>query len=318
MNIGVLFGAGASFGAGGIAPEAPPLGHQLLDRLQTAFPETWGALLSPEEEETFRCDPPFESGMKMLWEKNDERTQRFVIDMALFFARFAPDERPNLYADFLKLIMSIRGLAFVFCSLNYECVLEQVAVSVGLNLCNLSMNKEPCVLLLKPHGSCNYIHPMTRNTFNSTFTANRYYVYHEAPNLRDIEVVPCHEVTDIYEKVGLSIPPAMSLYEASKHSPVDPGLMDLIRRKWAECAKEADVILTIGARPVLDDHHIWDAIIDSTAAVWFVGGQDSSYRKLQAQVGKRLAHIGSTLAEALSILPSRLSAASCASPDPAL
>lgn len=307
MNIGILIGAGASFGASGIAPEKPPLGGELLDRLQAAFPATWGALLDDEELAAFKEDPPFESGMRLLWYKNDQRMQSLLTDMAIYFSRFVPDGSHNLYRDLLRMVMSVRGSSFAFCSLNYECVFEQIAAEVGLNLANLSMVTEPpCALLLKPHGSCNYIHPVTRNISNLTTTGSPHYVYHEAPGFGDLEVVPCNEVAKIYEKVAPSIPPAMSLFEPSKHSPVDPGLMGMVRRGWVECAMQGDVILTIGARPVLADHHIWDAVISSSAVVWFVGGQDDAYSDLEARIGKRLTHIGSTFAEALPVIDDQL------------
>jgi hypothetical protein len=44
VNIAVLIGAGASFGAGGIAPHRPPLGAELFDRLQKEFPDSWVSL----------------------------------------------------------------------------------------------------------------------------------------------------------------------------------------------------------------------------------------------------------------------------------
>src|SRR3990170_7499469 len=40
----LLFGAGASFGAGDILPERPPLGRQLFGELARCFPSSWGGL----------------------------------------------------------------------------------------------------------------------------------------------------------------------------------------------------------------------------------------------------------------------------------
>lgn len=39
-----LFGAGASYGSGGIIPETPPLGFQLYEILEEIYPGSWGAL----------------------------------------------------------------------------------------------------------------------------------------------------------------------------------------------------------------------------------------------------------------------------------
>ena len=37
----ILFGAGASYGAGHIQPEAPPLGEGLYEALATHYPNEW-------------------------------------------------------------------------------------------------------------------------------------------------------------------------------------------------------------------------------------------------------------------------------------
>jgi len=58
-----------------------------------------------------------------------------------------------------------------------------------------------------------------------------HYIFRERPSLNDIEVVSCAEIEEIY-KDGVKAPPVMSLYEPTKHSPVDSRLMDMIRGKW--------------------------------------------------------------------------------------
>jgi len=83
--------------------------------------------------------------------------------------------------------------------------------------------------------------------------------------------------------------------------------MDMIRGKWAQGAASADVILAIGARPMLDDHHIWNPIIDSSAVVWFVGGrEDDAYSLLEKEIGNRLVHLASTFEAVISVLQRRL------------
>ena len=41
-DIVIVFGAGASYGAGHVLPEAPPLGLDLYDALATQYPNVWG------------------------------------------------------------------------------------------------------------------------------------------------------------------------------------------------------------------------------------------------------------------------------------
>jgi len=229
VNIAVLIGAGASFGAGGIAPHRPPLGAELFDRLQKEFPDSWVSLLDDDERKAFRGDPPdppFETGMKMLWENNDERLPRLLIDMAIYFSRFRPDGSPNCYAALLQLLMTTSRIDVFFCSLNYECVFEQIAEQVGLDLINLGRGRREegrRACLYKPHGSCNYIDRVTRNvrgTFGQTFHS---YVYRDHPALTDFEVLNCPDVETLYD-TGVTVPPVMSLYEPTKHSPLIRGL----------------------------------------------------------------------------------------------
>lgn len=42
-GIVILFGAGASYGAGHVLPEAPPLGEKLYNALATQYPNEWGS-----------------------------------------------------------------------------------------------------------------------------------------------------------------------------------------------------------------------------------------------------------------------------------
>ena len=166
--------------------------------------------------------------------------------------------------------------------------------------------------LYKPHGSCNYIDRATRDvrgTFGQTFHS---YVYRAHAALADFEVLNCLDVETLYD-TGVTLPPVMSLYEATKHSPVDSTLMDMIREKWAQGAASADVILAIGARPVLADDHIWGPVIRSSASVWFVGRQEDAYSDLEKEienrlVGSRLVHLASTFEAAIPVLQRRLAA----------
>jgi hypothetical protein len=194
VNLAVLIGAGASFGAGGTGPQRPPRGVELFGRLEDAFPDSWGALLDDEERKVFDGDPPFESGMKMLWDKGGQQVRRLIIDMAIYFSRFHPDPSPNCYAALLRLLMSTRSISVFFCSLNYECVFEQIAEQVGLDLINLGRGRSEGgqrACLYKPHGSCNYMSRMARNMRGVVMGDSPHDIYYEQPSPSDLEVVDC-------------------------------------------------------------------------------------------------------------------------------
>src|SRR5439155_1677733 len=102
-RLAVLFGAGASKGAGAVAPHPPPLGGELYDALVETFPDSWGALVTDEEDAALRGEPPFEPGMDMIWRASDERAQRLVIDMALYFTDFRPPaDASDCYSEFFR------------------------------------------------------------------------------------------------------------------------------------------------------------------------------------------------------------------------
>jgi hypothetical protein len=49
-DIVILFGAGASYGAGHVLPQVPPLGPNLYDALAAQYPDKWG-LREPSRED---------------------------------------------------------------------------------------------------------------------------------------------------------------------------------------------------------------------------------------------------------------------------
>jgi hypothetical protein len=311
VKIAVLFGAGASYGAGAVVPHPPPLGGDLFDALQRAYEDTWGSEFTPEEIAVFRED--FERGMSNLWANQGTRMQRLLIDMALYFTRFRL-AGANCYSLLLDLLFDARrDIGVVFATLNYECLLEEATFRAGASVHSLwrvmpGHGGRRVVRILKPHGSCNYLAPMTRNIKDSTMAdVGVAYFASEVPDPSDLEIVSIDEVIDIYATNGLTIPPAISLYEPTKHSPVGGGLIQKVREDWAALVAEADVVLSIGARPVEQDGHIWDAIIESSnAPVWFVGGQDEDYGRRAWQLGDRMHYLGFTFKQSLASIGERL------------
>jgi hypothetical protein len=301
MKIAVLMGAGASYGAGAALPHVPPLGNQLYSHLVGAFPNTWGALLSGDEQAAFLDEArPFERGMELLSGKRDERLQLLLIDMGIYFARFVPLPL-NGYHVFLWLIERTPGVEWAFCSLNYDALFEQ-AMWQRL-LCVRSLGQltpeegRTWLSLSKPHGSCNYILRGTTSISNVRMGGGfgQYAAGHLAVELPQA-------VEPMYRTLGPTIPPAMSLFERRKENLVAREAFDAIRREWVIYTSEADVILCIGVKPTLHDEHIWTPVIESSARVWFIGGQDQALKELASYVARRLQHLGSTFREGLVVL----------------
>lgn len=305
MKLAFLFGAGASYGAGRVQPETPPLGRELYDRLRVAFPETWGSVILPSEDEAFRWDdPPFEQGMEMLWEANDERVQLLVTDLALYFCRFSLSSTANAYSRLLS-SLSGKSCAAAFATLNYDCLLESALELAGSSP-NYLLQGGPRgnVVVMKPHGSCNFVMSGLGSNIqiiNSTM-AGMGRAYYEGP----LMAIPPRDVAALYAQ-GPSMPPAVSLYSPGKRSLVAPGEIDRIREHWRETAKQADVVIVVGARPNLEDAHVWTPVLESTADVWHIAGTGGSdFEEYQSTLGRRFWKLGDTFDGALSSLEVRL------------
>lgn len=308
MNIAVLFGAGASYGAGPVSPHEPPLGGQLFEALKSAYPDSWGSLLDPEKNATFQED--FEHGMAMLWADQGDSAQRLIIDMALYFTRFRL-AGPNFYSALLStLFRQGSDHRVIFATLNYDCLFEQAVTKAGLSIRSLWRvvgTGQSALQLLKLHGSCNYLSPMTRNMKNVRLgPVGVAYIDSEVPGPSDLEIVPQDEVLEIYTQAGGTLPPAISLYEPTKHSPVGGGLIQKVREEWAALVPEADVESSIGARPVAQDEHIWAPIQMSDAQVWFVGGRDADYGRRAWALGDRMTYLGFTFEESIPMIRDKL------------
>jgi hypothetical protein len=296
-NYAFLIGAGASKGAGGIAPYDPPLGAELYGVLKREFPTSWGAL-SNNLDVLFRDN--FETGMAELWDSQLDIGSRLIIEMAIYFSRFDP---PLDGSDcYTRLIWRLKQSGLVphtrIATLNYECVLDVAASRLGLKLTYLSDTVLPNnITIWKPHGACNLI--PNAQVYHLSIVAKGIY---DGP----LRAVDLPEVRRLYDS-GYALPPAMSLFAPGKPTPVARTWVDQTRRQWAEWAQGADVVVVIGARPLLEDAHIWEPIIDSSAEVWYIGGtSDSNYQTFQSQLGHRITHLADRFVQGFGPLARRL------------
>lgn len=121
-NIIFLFGAGASYGAGGTLPEQPPLGFQFYPILEHIYPGSWGALPG-DIRDVFRQD--FEQGMQLIYDRYGALVPQLMREMAIYFVQFRPHKNSTLYC---KLVSDLQATGLLpnvlFSTLNYECVLE--------------------------------------------------------------------------------------------------------------------------------------------------------------------------------------------------
>jgi hypothetical protein len=205
--------------------------------------------------------------MAALWAKREVRVQELLTDMAFYFTRFRPSGNTH-YAFLLDALQTTGNLfSTVFCSLNYECIFERIVWSAGLAIDSFTgpvgPSHAPAALpLLKPHGSCNYVVPNVQDMRNIQVSGG--FGYYQGP----LDVVHPDKVASLYPQRP-SFPPAISIYEPEKSSPVGTRVIEAVRANWREIALDSELVICIGARPVPQDPHIWEPIIESKADVWF-------------------------------------------------
>jgi hypothetical protein len=289
----LLFGAGASYGAMGISPYAPPLGPDLFGKLSETFPNSWGKV-SNEVADIFQNNGP-EKGMEALdddayghrWD-----LVRLIRDMAIYFSRFQiQDISQNLYCRFVQIYTNrILGREILLSTLNYECLIEYALGHYGIDTTYIGDVPVGAARVLKVHGSCNFI-PQNLLAGNASMS----WSYKGGINTVPKFVHP-NTVRQELDKTG--IPSAMSMYTEKKHNPICPLVLKQLRADFIKYCEAAKVIITVGVKPNPDDPHIWRSIADSSASILVVADKESSNRWI-AEFGKgKAAWIGGTFEDA--------------------
>lgn len=153
----IIFGSGASYGAGEVSPDPPPLGDELFDKLADFSPRSWGKL-SPED---FAADS-FETGMRLTWQKNQNRAEvlkQLMDELARFFMQFRLGEHAeDCYSGLLRGLESEgRADSITLATLNYDTLLEQAIELAGMDYAYAATEPNGKALVLKIHGSANWV-----------------------------------------------------------------------------------------------------------------------------------------------------------------
>ena len=258
-SVVLLFGAGASYGSGGIWRK-PPLGKDLYESLSQEFPETWGKL-APRMKEAFnnpdgRLD--FEKGMGHLLEcelrREISNLGDLQKDMARYFSQFIIDRVHN--NQYYKILTRFKGDLLsgqiVLSTLNYDCLIECAASHARLPYDYLGDSGG--VRLLKLHGSCNFIWPgiTGKGSGGVLFSSMTY-----ESGLTPIDPRMVCQVLD-----NVIVPPAMSLFNTDKTDIVCPSQIGRIREEYKEFVANANLVVVVGVNPRLTgDSHVWDSLI---------------------------------------------------------
>lgn len=262
----VLFGAGASYGAGGILPARPPLGSQLFGELARSYPGSWGNFPA-DIRRLFEKD--FEQGMELLWDKHSHIVAELTQQMAIYFAQFRASRKGSTLYHYFAREIKQRGVAkdLVISTLNYECVLEFALSDEGLPINyfdSTSSNQEICVWKL--HGSCNFLPQGMSAGRGVSFM--RGVVFDTG-----IRAVPDMNEVIAYCFSDNAIPPVMCLYMKDKPLQVAQTAVQELQQRWREQVASADVIAVVGVNPNPGDVHLWQALAQTQARLVYIGNQ---------------------------------------------
>jgi hypothetical protein len=263
-----LFGAGASYGAGSVLPERPPLGYQLYPILENIYPGTWGGL--PNNIKQAFCEGAnFELGMKLVYEQFGSSIPILMRDMAIYFIQFRPYNKSTLYC---RLIQELKKIGLInrclFSTLNYECVLEYSLIEQGFSISYFDDENSLTIPVWKLHGSC--------NMFAQNIQVSQEVVYSTGivweggvQAFLDPNIVIQHCLVE----TGLA--PIMCLYMDGKVLSVSPSNIKQLQQTWADRVNNAEAVFSIGVSPNLQDKHIWEPLRDSNASLYFIGDQNA-------------------------------------------
>ena len=283
----MLFGAGASYGARGISPQAPPLGPGLFEELQKAFPDTWGKV-SNAIARIFKDNP--EKGMEAL----GMDLFRLAPDMSIYFSRFQiQNTTQNQYCRLIRNFKDhILGGDILLSTLNYECLIEDALAKYQIGTAYNDNPLKGAARVLKVHGSCNFIPEnfLAPRSAGSTISASQ-----KATINTSIKIVPAKEVAQELDKTGIGS--AMSMYTEHKESPICALQLKQLRSEFIKYCRAAKVIITIGVKPNPEDAHIWGTIADSGATIYVCADEGTSNDWIEKWGNGKAYWIGEKFAE---------------------
>jgi len=295
-DIVFVFGAGASYGAENVLPQAPPLGADLYDALATEYPKQWGveSHLGKKWANHFRTH--FELTM---YEEVMPRVPSLDLlewhrPMAEFFARYhLAGGQKDMYSVLVSALTTSGCLTRVTLgSLNYDCLLEQAIAGLGLAIdytCDASTSRR-FVPVAKIHGSCNFI-------TDDLFSRRAYLTSAGSAIECSFRPLPLENLVDqLVEKFATynsAYYPVLGIYAQDKPSIVAGAKLQKLKNMLADRIRRANVLAFIGVRPNPRDPHLWDPVAESRAStIAYVGGdaEFEALRKLQ----KRAEHLART------------------------
>lgn len=289
-KITFLTGAGASYGCGLTNPYNPPLGSGLYSSLETYAPQMISQLSEIiGNEDTW----DFEKKMHQIWESKRVNGALFNSMIASYFSRFQPIMHGNAFVDLFR-NLNDENIDFVYSTLNYDCIAEFAASSIGMKL-NYNLQQMPSTQfdILKLHGSCNFLlKGMTGPLGGLSFSVGNSML--DGP----IEIVDPRQVPTIIQRRPAG--PCLSYYMKNKPTAVGTKTIQAIQKKWREIIDDTELLIIIGTNVNKDDLHIWESVTKTGADIGFVGNENSFSNLKSLNSKSNPTHLGTDFAISIS------------------
>lgn len=260
----ILFGAGASYGSGIVAPTPPPLGASLFRVLRRLY-SSWRSI---PEDTAGAFERHFEDGMQTVIDKHGFAIAPLMQDMAVFFAGFGlPASGDNRYTKLLRAAAGREDI--LWSTLNYECLLEIASSQLGRPVAYFAepgkagKSETP---IWKLHGSCNFKVRGMEATRGVSFGSGVVFG-------GGIEPLSPDKVRGLY-KGDTALYPAMALFARGKPVAMSPEPITEAQSRWAAHVAAADKIALVGVNPNPEDGHIWKPLAAAPGELGYVGGEE--------------------------------------------
>ena len=252
-NVVILFGAGASYGAGHVQPQAPPLGADLYDALATQYPSEWGSESDLGKKWAAQLREDFERTMfeEVLPKVPSLSLIEWHRSVATFFAKYGLDGSGRDNYSLLLSEFRTRDLlgGVTLGTLNYDCLLEQAMLKLGLPADYMLDNLPPkgSIPLAKIHGSCNFITPdlVSMRPYMTNANASSIECSFTALPAYDLEA----RLRERFSTHEPAFFPVLGLYSPDKPSIVAPTKLQSLRNILSKRIMRAAAIVLIGLKP---------------------------------------------------------------------
>jgi hypothetical protein len=199
----------------------------------------------------------------------------FHKDIAEYFSRFRFIEGTNNAYSFLLRALKgkITKREVILASLNYDILLD-LAVQKEFGTTKIYGEIEKGALLIKPHGSCNFLsfHPNVNTNSLSVM------VKKDGISQFDFPTAPSFAKPEVLLKAIRDdpVPPYMRIYASEKLAPIGVSWLNYQQSMLIKNIENAQKVIVVGVRVNYADMPIWGELIKSPAEIYLVNMDQGS------------------------------------------